>query len=121
MAKLCVKVGGVTKKLDLDGGGSVPSTGANSVCTTYDSSLTSYTNTSHTMEVMLVSFYTSYPAATITNGSTTIMEEMSVHIPGTDGKGRYPGLSTSTFILLKGDKITFTASINTARVRVVIP
>ena len=99
---------------------SVPSSGAGNACTTY-TSMSSYTNTSHTMEVLFASFYTSYPAATITNGSTTIMEQLSVHIPGTDGKGRYPALSTSTFILLKGDKITFTDAIYAARVRVIMP
>lgn len=121
--------GGVTKKLDLDGGGSVPSSGYNNLFTTHmgapgQTGVKTVTNSSATLLLVLASFYyTSWSTAqaTITNNGKDILSPFSVFFPGTDGKGRYPALASATFLLLKGDTLTFNITPTQMVSRVIIP
>lgn len=129
MAKLCVKVGGVTKKLDLDGGGSVPSTGYNNQFTTLmgapgQSGVKTATNSTCSLMLIHATFYYTdwtTTTATITNNGKAILDPFNIYIPGTDGKGRYPARIAVTFLLMKGDTLTFNTTPSQMVSRVIIP
>jgi hypothetical protein len=130
MAKLCVNLGeGVIKKLDLDGGGSVPSTGYDNDFSYVESDTVS--NTSSTLMLVMVycrnNWYELTVVADITNNGRKLLTGLPVYAPGTDGSDRYPAGVPITFLLMKGDVLKFrsgdTTPFTPAKVvtRVIIP
>ena len=77
-------------------------------------------NTTASVMLVMVYCYTNEVNATLKNGSTTLMNAMPIHRRGADGSGRYPGGSTTTFLLLKNDVLTLSANADNIHTRVIV-